>query len=502
MSLSIRKYAIFAAPLFACGGVAGAPSDSSSSDEVSGGGESSDAGPAANPAGDTPGSASRGDSGADGGNRCTSALPWPEANAIVCAVVPPTWPSKTCTVTSAQYGGKGDGSTDNTVAFQRAIADCAQAGGGHVIVPAGTFVSGAIHLESHIDLHLDAGATIAFSSDASKYPLVLTRHEGIELMNHSPPIYAYGKSNIGITGSGTLDFNATGAWNKNAGNGLNQLVTWDNATPLSDPKGRILAPGDSLAVANIEPYGCTNVLFQGITVKRAHWWQFHPTLSTNVIVDSVTALGTAAHTDGIDPESCSNVVIKNTSLTTGDDGIAIKAGRNNDGRRLHRPTSNVVIMGTTFELSGQAFGGAITCGSEAFGIDHVYAYDLKLINTNRFLLYMKTNLQRGGKFTDIHIDTVTGSNLSNAVARITFQYSASGGGGAATFPPTIDKVSIGHTKIDGAPVVLQVDGLASDPIGRISLDHDTFTRIANPTSAIKYAPAPLYDQVTINGVSQ
>ena len=141
-------------------------------------------------------------------------LPWSEANGILVSTALPSFPNTNFVVTHPAYGARGDGNSDNTTAFQKAVSACSASGGGHVVVPTGTFVTGAIYLKSNVDLHLDPGATLMFSGDASKYPLVLTRYEGIECMNHSPMIYAYGEKNIALTGSGILDASGTASWNQ------------------------------------------------------------------------------------------------------------------------------------------------------------------------------------------------------------------------------------------------------------------------------------------------
>src|SRR5437763_12531685 len=128
-------------------------------------------------------------------------LPWPAANDIVANTTIPTFPDRNFPITG--YGAKNDGKTDNTAAIKKAIDACNAAGGGHVIVPSGgSFLNGAIYLKSNVDLHLESGAVLKFSGDASKFPNVLTRYEGIECGNHSPMIYAYKEENIGLTGSG------------------------------------------------------------------------------------------------------------------------------------------------------------------------------------------------------------------------------------------------------------------------------------------------------------
>ncbi len=137
-------------------------------------------------------------------------LPWPEARAIVAATKVPFFPPATFNV--LDHGARNDGTTDNTAAFARAITTCNAAGGGSVIIPAGTYVTGAIHLMSNVNLRLD-GATLMFSSDAGKYPIVFTRYESIECMNRSPMIYAYDATNIALTGIGVLDGKNVASWN-------------------------------------------------------------------------------------------------------------------------------------------------------------------------------------------------------------------------------------------------------------------------------------------------
>ncbi|MBV9712440.1 MAG: glycoside hydrolase family 28 protein, partial [Ktedonobacteraceae bacterium] len=333
----------------------------------------------------------------------TGPLPWPEANAIVSQTTVPTFPNNMFLLTN--YGGVGNGSTDNTAAFQKAIAACNAAGGGHVVVPAGRYVTGAIHLLSNVDLHLAAGSTILFSGDASKYPPVLTRYEGIECINHSPLIYAYGQTNIALTGSGTLDAAGTAPWNK----GSNRAGLLDPLVAAGVPPQQRNVVG-KLRVTYIEPYNCSNVLIQGITMSHARFWQLHPTLCTNVTIDSVTQVSPSmGNSDGCDPESCDHVVITNCTFNALDDTIAIKSGRDADGRRLHTPSQNIVIAHCKFASND----GMITCGSElSGGIQNVYAYDLTTFGKSvKYVLYVKSNSRRGGFAKNINIDTVHGSGV-------------------------------------------------------------------------------------------
>lgn len=423
----------------------------------------------------------------------SSSLPWPAANAILARVAPPVFPNKNYPITS--YGANGDGTTDNTAVFQQAITDCSQNGGGFVTVPAGTFLTGAIRLLSNVNLHLAEGATILFSADVRKYPPVLTRYQGIELINSSPMVYAYGQTNIAVTGKGTLDGSLTRLWNTGE-------VDWGSLQEMAESEvpvtQRVFGPGNpySLRTTFLEPYSCTNVLIQGITIKNAHFWQIHPTLCSNVLIDSVTTESTAGNTDGCDPESCTNVVIKNCSFSAGDDCIAIKAGRGADGRRLHTPSKNIVIMHCKF----QGPWGMVACGSEeSGGIQHVFGYDLSTIGASvKYVLFLKANPQRGGFVQDINLDTVNASNVTGAVLFATLSYEGVSSGG---FPPAFDAITLNHMSVRGAPAVLNVTGPPGDQLRSISLANSTFTDITYPTSIITDVNKVIYTHVIINGQS-
>lgn len=428
-------------------------------------------------------------------------LPWSAANTILSQTTVPTFPGKTFLLTS--YGGKGDGSTDNTAAFQKAIAACNASGGGQVKVPAGIYVTGAIHLLSNVNLHLDAGSTIKFSGDVTKYPTVLTRYQGIECMNHSPLIYAYGQTNIAVTGSGTLDAVNVSSWNKtDDSSAWSKLQSQASAgTPVAQ---RVYgATGNRLRVAFIEPYNSSNILIQGVTLKHSWFWQLHPTLSTNVTVDGVTVtLPSQGNTDGCDPESCDHVVIKNSSFSCKDDTIAIKSGRDADGRRLHTPCQNIVIMNSTFESNR----GMVACGSEeSGGIQNVYCYNLSSFGNGVWsCLYIKANPVRGGFVENVNMDTVTASGRSDhsassgypagVLAILDYNNTTSGG-----FPPTFTNINVSHMNFANSPYALRLEGLSSDKIGTVTVANSIFTHIANQASIVTNVKSLTYTNVTVNG---
>jgi len=428
----------------------------------------------------------------------SEALPWPEAADIVAHIKLPSIPDKT--FHAADYGIDGDGKTDNTEAFAKAIDAISAAGGGHLIVGPGNYVTGAIRLKSHVDLHLDSGAVIEFSADVTKYPMELTRYQGIDLMNTSPLIGAIGQTDFSITGTGVLDATATSKWNKDgAGNWYTLVEMGDSGTPIEDRK---FGPARPLRTTCLEPNNCTNVLIQGITILGSKFWQIHPLLCDNLTVDGVSAEGRESNSDGCDPESCSNVVIKNCTLAAGDDCIAIKSGRNPDSQRVHKPSEKIVIMNCRFHGSR----GMIACGSEQTeGIQHVYAFNLSTFDNIpdtrpgtgvRNALYLKTNSKRGGFIKDIHLDMITGK-FNGAVVDGLLDYSGNGFETGTNYPIVRD-IYLSHITGTSATTVLDLTGLYNDTIKNLIISDSAFTNISEMDSVI-YAESVVYKNTTING---
>lgn len=271
-----------------------------------------------------------------------------QADSIVASITLPTFPDTIYDIT--EFGAVNDGTTNNTRAFIKAIAACNQAGGGKVLVPSGKFLTGPIHLLDNVNLHLADGAEVLFSADKSLYlPVVHTSYEGVELMNYSPLIYAYKKKNIAVTGKGTFNGQANeknwwpwcGAERYGYKKGEPQQRDAHNLPRLRKMneeavpyQKRIFGEGHQLRPAFFQPFGCKNVLVQGVTFTNAPFWVMHPIKSTNVTVDGVTVSSHGPNNDGCDPEYCKNVHIKNCVFDTGDDCIAIKSGRNDEGAAL------------------------------------------------------------------------------------------------------------------------------------------------------------------------
>lgn len=418
-----------------------------------------------------------------------SVLPWPAAREIVAKTVLPRFRPHSFLATA--YGAVGDGTTDNTAAFKRAIVHCNARGGGHVVVPPGVYSTGAIHLLSGVDFHLKAGAVLKFNGNAAGYPLVLTRYEGIECINRSPMVYAYGQTNIGLTGSGILDASGTGSWNV----GSNRMGVLDPLVAAGlPPQKRIVPDHGQLRSTFVEPYACDKVLIQGITLRQAQFWQLHPTRCRNVTVDGVTTGGTKnPNTDGCNPESCDHVVIKNCTLDANDDCIAIKSGRDADGRRVNIPSQNIVIAGC--RLQGPM--GGVTCGSEmSGGIRNVYAYNIQTYGTSiGYALYVKANTARGGFAENINLDHIRADGLHWGWAYAQMDY----GKQAGDFPPIFSGWNISNASGDSNPWVFRLSGLLDNPITHFHVRDSVFTNIADAVDEYANVTDVRFRHVSING---
>ncbi|MFE5501510.1 glycoside hydrolase family 28 protein [Amycolatopsis japonica] len=417
------------------------------------------------------------------------ALPWPAAEDIVARTKRPVVPDRTFSV--LDFGAKGDGKTDNTAAIRKAIETANARGGGRVVVPKGTFVTGAVYLKSNVDLHLAAGAVLAFGSDASKFPNVLTRYEGIECVNRSPMIYAYKESNIAVTGKGTLDAAGTASWNK--GKDREYL---ESLVAKGIPPERRIVPGSGHAMRStfVEPYSCDTVLIEGITLKNPMFWQLHPTLCRNVTIDGVRTDASTAHsnTDACDPESCDHVVIVNSRLGAHDDNIALKSGRDADGRRVGVPCQNIVVANCVMDGNW----GAITCGSEQTGgIRNVYAHRLTVTGETKYGLYVKSNTLRGGFTENVNLDSVSGTFV-RSVVYVLPDYNGQTGEQVPRFGPFTLSRSTG-TKCGQA--AFNVRGLPNSHVRGLRVSDCRFDGVANTENTLKHVDDLRFENTTING---
>jgi polygalacturonase len=417
------------------------------------------------------------------------------ADRIVASVRRPRFPGRSFPVTS--FGAVGDGVTKNTAAFAAAISACSRSGGGHVVVPPGQFLTGAVHLLSNVDLHVEADATIAFSQDPADYlPVVFTRWQGIELMNYSPFIYAYGQRNIAVTGAGTLngqaDANHWWSWKPLENTDFTALETMaDNNVPVAQ---RVFGAGHFLPPQMIQPFLCDTVLLAGVTVINSPFWHLNPNLCRNVTVDGLTISSSGPNTDGCDPESCAGVVVRNVTFDTGDDCIAIKAGRDSDGRRVGVPCQDVVIEKCDF-ANGH---GGITIGSEMTGgVRNVYARDLSMNSANLQAGHrIKTNTLRGGYVLNTNVYRVTAGTVGGPLLLIQGDYN----GQTGNFPPDVTGITLRDWSVDTCAGVWSIVGAsATDPVGTVTLEDLASSTSTAPNSA-QYVTNLVVKDVTVGGV--
>ncbi|MDR3440634.1 glycoside hydrolase family 28 protein [Telmatospirillum sp.] len=409
------------------------------------------------------------------GMAATVSDPWSQARDIVNRLASPTaFPSRTFYVSA--YGAVPDGQTDNYLAFKSAIVACNKAGGGHVVVTAGTwYVAGSIFLLSNVDFHLNDGATILFSANPADYAkygdrdcgpngkLSLQRWQGNDCINYTPLVYAYQQNNIALTGdgaatlnggaysgggatatsSGWLDWktpssksnvanytdisNGTQYATLNASYGIPsslETATFGSGTgtTLFGDEGYLPALSEAGVAANLRVFGvghylrpsmvhfyrCNNVMISGITTNNSPMWEVHPCLCRNVVIRNCNLLSQTVNGDGIDPESCSYVWITGCNFFTGDDPIAIKAGKNLDN---YQPCQNIVIDNCYMKNSP----GGVTIGSEmSGGVQNVFVQTCTIDNCT-ISLRIKTNMNRGGYVKNVYYRNISipnGGSLS------------------------------------------------------------------------------------------
>ena len=411
---------------------------------------------------------------------------WEQVPGILEKIVPPTFPDRTFLITD--YGAVNDGQTDCTESFKAAIEACNKEGGGKVIVPAGKFLTGAIHLKSNVNLHLQKGATILFSKDHQKYlPVVYTRFEGVECINYSPLIYAFEQENIAITGSGTLDGQADAenwwswkgktefGWDEGEPNQKNDVKDLFQMAEDEIPvKDRIFGENHYLRPSFIQPYKCRNILIDSITIKRSPMWQIHPVLSENITVKNVKIISLGPNNDGCNPESSRNVLIKNSYFDTGDDCIAIKSGRNQDGRRVSAPSENIIVQNCRMK---EGHGGVVI-GSEVSGnCRNVFVEDCLMDSPNlERALRIKTNSLRGGIVENIFIRNVEIGEVNDAVIKVNFNYAE---GDVGDYAPVVKNIYINNISSKKSDYALAVEGYERSPVANIYLQDCRFDGVKN-----------------------
>ena len=324
----------------------------------------------------------------------------------------------------------------NQKAINRVISLVSKKGGGKVIIPKGTWNTGAIELKSHVNLVLEEGATLHFAFEPKLYPLVRTSWEGLACWNYSPCIYAYKATDIAITGKGTIDGGGNNdtfwQWNGSPRFGYKEGVTKESQKLGSRSKllkmaedgvpfdERKFGMGYGLRPQLVNMVHCERILIKDVKMINSPFWVIHPLLSKNITVDGVYVWNEGPNGDGCDPEACENVLIQNCVFHTGDDCIAIKSGRNNDGRLWNQPSKNIIIRNCKME-DGH---GGVVIGSEISGdCENVYAENCVMDSPHlERILRIKTNNCRGGQVQNINMRNVVVGQCKEAVVKINLDY--------------------------------------------------------------------------------
>jgi polygalacturonase len=431
--------------------------------------------------------------------------PWrTEYAAILARIKPPRFARRDFSI--LKYGARADGVFNCREAINRTIDACSKAGGGRVVIPAGTYLTGAIRLRSNVNLYLAKGSTLKFSIDPNDYlPLVHTRWEGMELMHLSPFIYAYQEINVAVTGQGTLDGQGKSffwKWHGNPAYGgdpdkLSQRPArarlyemMDKNVPVAE---RVFGIGNYLRPQFIQPYRCKNVLIDGVTIVDSPMWEVHPVLCENVTVRNLHISSHGPNNDGCDPESCKDVLIENCFFDTGDDCIAIKSGRNNDGRRINVPTENIIVRRCTMK-DGH---GGITVGSEiSGGVRNLFAHDCRMDSPNLdHALRVKNNASRGGLLENFYFRNITVGQVAHAVITIDFNYEE---GAKGAFTPVVRNYVVENLTSGKSKYGVDIQGLDNASIYDVKIKNSAFNNVADG-NIVKNVRGLELDNVRIDG---
>ena len=343
-----------------------------------------------------------------------------------------------------KFGAKPSATAaENQKAIQKAIDKCSKKGGGRVIVPAGqTFKTGALSLKSHVNLHIEEGAILMFAFEPGLYPIVETSWVGLECFNLSPCVYAYKQTDIAVTGKGTIDGSGSNetwwpwcgaskfGWKEGM---ISQkiearprlLKNGEDGVPMYNEQGqrtpeRIFGPQDGLRPQLVSFNKCERILLEDVTLLRSPFWVIHPLHSTDITVRRVKMINDGPNGDGCDPECCDRVLIEDCFFNTGDDCIAIKSGRNRDGRERNMASKNIIIRNCEMK---NGHGGVVVGSEISGGCQNVYAHDCIMDSPNLDrVLRIKTNSCRGGIIENINMRNIKVGQCGEAVVKINLDY--------------------------------------------------------------------------------
>ncbi len=379
-------------------------------------------------------------------------------------------------------GAKTDAKAEkNQKAIQKAIDKCAKKGGGKVIVPAGQrFKTGAITLKSHVNLVIEQGAVLEFVFQPELYPIVETAWEGLDCYNLSPCIYANGATDIALSGKGTVDGGGNRQtwwpWNGATKHGWTEgvksqkdggrarlLQNGEDGIPMRingkpNPQ-RTFTENDRLRPQLVNFVNCERILIEDVTLLSSPFWVIHPLKSTDITVRGVHINNDGPNGDGCDPESCDRVLIENCYFNTGDDCIAIKSGRNRDGRERAMPSKNIIIRNCEMK---NGHGGVVIGSEISGGCTNVFAHDCVMDSPNLDrVLRIKTNSCRGGIIENINMKNVKVGQCGESVLKINLDYEPKEICCRGNYP-TVRNVYMENVTCEKSKYGVQIIGLEED----------------------------------------
>lgn len=375
-----------------------------------------------------------------------------------------------------KFGAKKDSTAKATQAIKRAIDAAAKAGGGTVYFPAGKYLTGPIHFKSNITLFIDAGAELHFSNDFDDYlPMVESRYEGVDVTSFSPLFYANNVENIAITGRGIIDGHGKKWWDFVEGYKQDQPRSkWQHEFDRLNKD--ILLPDDPKQMKRgflrpplVQFMHSKDILIQGVTFRNSPFWTINPEFCDNVTIHAVTVLNPqrlAPNTDGINPESCSNVRISDCFISVGDDCITIKSGKDQPGRAKAKPAENYSITNCTM-LSGH---GGVVIGSEMSGdVKKITISNCVFDGTDRGIR-LKTVRGRGGVVEDIRVDNIIMKNIKDQAIVMDMEYAKSSPEPVSERTPKFRNIRLSNITAY-TNEAMYINGIEEMPVSEISL-HD------------------------------
>jgi len=385
----------------------------------------------------------------------------------------PVFPDKVFNI--ADYGAINDGVTKNTKAISDAIAACAKAGGGTILIPSGKWLTGPIKLKSNINFHLDEEAEILFSQNPNDYlPVVLTRWEGNECYNYSPLLYAKDCHNIAITGKGVINGQGWSWWHWKYSQDDAAQRLYDsqyNGIPVKD---RIFGTEkDALRPPLIQLFNCNTVLLEDYTSKNSPFWNNHIVYCSNVVIRNIRLINPydAPNADGLDIDSSKDIYINGIFANVGDDALVIKSGLNEDGWRVNKPSENIVAE--NYHIA-TGHGGFVIGSEMSGGVKNILVRNCSYKGTE-LGIRIKSKRGRGSYVKNIWFENIEMEDINGEAIRINMFYPASSASSRTNTAPDFSNINLKNITCKGARDAIFIRGLPEHHIKELHFENVNIT---------------------------